>query len=127
MSEFNKISPLIETPGIDNLIILGAPVGNLAISNALSDKIADLERMFLRLKNIEAHHAFFPLKGGCGPQTLKFLKTLGRKLNETTQEPKSSFYMKQRIYIAIQVENAASVLGTLGDSDALSDVYYFLK
>ena len=36
LSEFNKISPLIETPGIDNLIILGAPVGNLAISNVLS-------------------------------------------------------------------------------------------
>ena len=50
LSEFNKISPLIETPGIDNLIILRAPIGNLAISNALSDKIVDLERMCLRLK-----------------------------------------------------------------------------
>ena len=35
--------------------------------------------------------------------------------------------MKQRISIAIQVGNAASVLGTLGDSDALSEVYYLLK
>ena len=69
----------------------------------------------------------FEIQGGCGPQTLKFLKTLGRKLNETTQEPKSSFYMKQRISIAIQVGNAAAVLGTLGDSDALSEVYYLLK
>ena len=69
----------------------------------------------------------FEIQGGCGPQTLKFFKTLGRKLNETTQEPKSSFYMKQRISIAIQVGNAASVLGTLGDSDALSEVYYLLK
>ena len=62
LSEFNKISPLIETPGIDNLIILGALVGNLAISNVLSDKIAELEFMCLRLKNIEVHHAFFLLK-----------------------------------------------------------------
>ena len=54
----------------------------------------------------------FEIQGGCGPQTLKFLKTLGRKLNETTQEPKSLFYMKQRISIAIQVGNAAAVLGT---------------
>ena len=69
----------------------------------------------------------FEIQGGCGPQTLKFLKTLGRKLNKTTQEPKSSFYMKQRISIAIQVGNAASVLGTLRDSDALSEVYYLLK
>ena len=35
--------------------------------------------------------------------------------------------MKQRISIAILVGNAAAVLGTLGDSDALSEVYYLLK
>ena len=76
LSEFNKISPLIETPGIDNLIILGAPVGNLAISNALSDKIADLERMCLCLKNIEAHHAFFLLKSSFSiPKLLYILRS----------------------------------------------------
>ena len=76
LSEFNKISPLIETPGIDNLIILGAPVGNLTISNVLSDQIADLERMCLRLKNIEAHHAFFLLKSSFSiPKLLYILRS----------------------------------------------------
>jgi hypothetical protein len=68
----------------------------------------------------------FEVQGGCGPQTSKFIKKLGKKLKEATQEPKSAFYMKQRISIAIQIGNAASVLGTLGESDALGQVFYLL-
>ena len=68
----------------------------------------------------------FGVQGGCGPKTSKFIKKLGEKLKETTQDPKSAFYMKQRISIVIHIGNAASVLGTLGESDALGQVFYLL-
>ena len=59
LSEFNNICTSIKTVGIVNLVILGAPIGDVAIAEALVDKTADLERLYLRLKSIEAHHASF--------------------------------------------------------------------
>lgn len=50
--------------------------------------------------------------GVIGPDTLKFLKTLGRRIRETSGKRKSFPYLIQQLAVAIQRGNAASVMGT---------------
>ena len=50
--------------------------------------------------------------GGMGTSTRKFIKELGKRLATTLQEPREAMYLKQRLAIAIQLGNAASVLET---------------
>ena len=69
----------------------------------------------------------FEVQGGCGPETLRFIRSLGKRLADATQEPKSVVYLKQRISVALQVGNSASVLGILGASGGLDEVFYLLK
>ena len=53
--------------------------------------------------------------GVIGPDTLKFLKTLGRRIREASGEGKSFPYLIQCLAVAIQRGNAASVRGTSED------------
>ena len=55
--EFQLLSPAIKTPRLEDLIVLGAPVEEDALTTALVENISDLKRMCLRLENIDAHHA----------------------------------------------------------------------
>ena len=48
-----------------------------------------------------------------GPDTLKFLKTLGRRIRDASGEGKFFPYPIQHLAVAIQRGNAASVMGTL--------------
>ena len=77
-----------------------------------------------RKKNIYAHldpsHSFTPVavetSGVVGPQSLAFLKDLGRRMRQVTGEERSLSYLRilQRVSVAVQRCNAASVLGTTG-------------
>ena len=55
----------------------------------------------------------FETCGTIGPESLPFLKELGRWLRSATGEPNSYIYLIQRLSVAIQVGNSISVLGTL--------------
>ena len=55
----------------------------------------------------------FKACGTIGPESLPFLKELGRRLRSATGEPNSYVYLIQRLSVAIQVGNSISVLGTL--------------
>ena len=50
--------------------------------------------------------------GACGPLTLEFLRDLGNRLRQATGEESSFAYLLQRLSVAVQRGNAASVLGT---------------
>ena len=63
----------------------------------------------------------FETQGACGSETEIFLRDLGRRLAETSFEPRASSFLKQR---ALQIGNAASVVGTLKESDCLEDIFY---
>ena len=67
---------------------------------------------------LEPVYSFVPIavesSGVFGPQTLEFLKELGHRLSRVTGEEKSYIYLLQRLSVAVQRGNAASVLGTLG-------------
>ena len=64
--------------------------------------------------------------GVCGLQSLKFIEDLRRRLRTTTDEANSKQYLLQRILAAIQRENTASVLRTLGQQEGLFDLTYNL-
>ena len=75
-----------------------------------------------RKKNIYAHldpsHSFTPVavetSGVVGPQSLAFLKDLGHRMRQETGDERSLSYLLQRVSVAVQRGNAASVLGTTG-------------
>ena len=50
--------------------------------------------------------------GACGSLTLEFLRDLGNRLRQATGEESSFAYLLQRLSVAVQRGNAASVLGT---------------
>ena len=66
--------------------------------------------------NLNLNHIFVPVVvetlGACGPKTLRFLTDLGHRLRSVTGEMNSCNYLFQRISVAIQKGNTASILGT---------------
>ena len=60
-------------------------------------------------------HFFTPLKMSVvfGSRTTEFLKELGYQLRQVSGEANSFVYLTQRLSVAIQLGNAASVLGTI--------------
>ena len=69
-------------------------------------------------------HLAFEIQGGVGPSTSTFLKNLCKKLCVCNQENRAGSFFRQRLSLAIQVGNAASVVGTVRDEDHLSELYY---
>jgi hypothetical protein len=51
--------------------------------------------------------------GSWGPEAVSFVSDLGRRIAERSGEPRSTEFLRQRMDIALQRGNAASVLGTL--------------
>ena len=51
--------------------------------------------------------------GVFGPQSLTFVKELGRRLRYQTGEKKAGIYLIQWLSIAVQLGNAISILGGL--------------
>ena len=65
-----------------------------------------------------------------GPQSMDFLRDLGRCLAHVTGEAKSMTYLLQRLSVAVQRGNAergnaTSLLGTKGHS-AISDIFFLV-
>ena len=55
----------------------------------------------------------FEIQGEAGPSTKVFWSKLCKKLSICTEEPRSGSFLEQRISLAIQIANAACVLGTM--------------
>ena len=51
--------------------------------------------------------------GSIGPDSVCFLRNLGRRLKSTAGEAQSFIYLLQRLSVAIQMGNSASMQGTL--------------
>ena len=61
-------------------------------------------------------------------EAIEFIEKLGNLIQERTGEGRAKIYLKQRISIAIQRSNAASVMGTFGeDFKGLDEIFYILK
>ena len=62
LGEFSEVCCGIQTPPLESLTVLGAPIGASAIISCLGDKIAALRILASRLPLLESHHAFYLLK-----------------------------------------------------------------
>ena len=72
-------------------------------------------------------HTFTPVAietaGLFGPDTLSFLGELGHRLRKVSGEAKSFSYLRQRLSIAMQHGNAASVMETMGGTIGFADFF----
>eukprot|EP00731_Ephydatia_muelleri_P032900 Em0024g444a len=70
-----------------------------------------------KYKHLDSCYFFTPVaietSGVFGPKTKEFLKELGLRLRQVSGEANSFAYLTQRLSVAIQRGNAASVLGTI--------------
>jgi len=85
-------------------------------------------KKFNKYKEIPQNYIFLPFCvetfGPWGEEAKKFIKELGTRIQLNTSEPRSTSFLMQRLSIAIQRGNAASVLGTLPDMQKLDEVFY---
>jgi len=62
--------------------------------------------------------------GAPGEEAAIFFRVIGRRIAVATGEPRSTQFLFQRLSIAIQRGNAASVVGTASRDCYLDDVFY---
>ena len=65
--------------------------------------------------------------GSWGQQGHSLVKEIGQKLSEITGEKRSTFYLFQRISMAIQRGNAACIVGTAPVSEGMEEVFDFVE
>ena len=72
-----------------------------------------------KYSHLDSTYLFVPVAietcGPFGPKPREFFEELGRRVKRATQEEKAYEYLMQRIAVAVQRGNAASVLGTMGN------------
>jgi hypothetical protein len=62
--------------------------------------------------------------GPFGDDAMNLVKELGRRLQSTSGETRASSFLIQRISLAIQRGNAASIFSTIPSSAKLNEIYY---
>ena len=65
--------------------------------------------------------------GAWGPQGLKLIKDIGKRICEVSGEKRSTFFLLQNIYMAIQRGNAACIVGTAPVSEGMEEVFDFVE
>ena len=68
----------------------------------------------------------FEIQDAAGPSTELFLSKLCMNLSICTEEPRAGSFLKQRISLAIQIANAACVLGTINDKNNFRRNFLFV-
>lgn len=81
-----------------------------------------------KYSELESRFIFIPFAvetfGAWGSDAKNLIKCIGRMIRGVTNEVKSTAYLIQRISIAIQRGNAASVMGTIPPSSSLGEIFY---
>ena len=80
-----------------------------------------------KYKDLENNYHFIPLAvetfGSWGPEGLKFVKEVGEKIQENTGEKHATSFLMQALSMSIQRGNASSVMGTVGTTSKLDEIY----
>ncbi|XP_074034392.1 uncharacterized protein isoform X2 [Leptinotarsa decemlineata] len=81
-----------------------------------------------KYQNLGNNYLFHPVAietfGGYGPEALLFIHELGRRIGQATKDHHSTSFLIERISIAIQRGNAASVLGTIPPSHNFDEIMH---
>ena len=64
------------------------------------------------------------VQGSLGESSEIFITRLCKMLCRTHEDQRTGSFLKQRISMALQIDNAACVLGTVSDRDAFEGIYY---
>ena len=84
-------------------------------------------RKFKRYEQVASLYTFCPFAvetlGPFGEEALKLVKELGRRIQESSGEIRSTSFLIQRISVAIQRGNSASILATVPPSDDLHEIF----
>ncbi len=82
----------------------------------------------IHYKDLMDQFIFVPVatetSGIFGSEGLALLKKIGSKISNVTQEKRSTSYLFQRIAVAIQRGNVASIMGTIPPTKNLSEIFY---
>ena len=62
--------------------------------------------------------------GSWGPSGLKFVKEIGKRIEDHTGEKQSTSYLFQSISMAIQRGNSTSIQGSVPDTRSLNEIFY---
>ena len=65
--------------------------------------------------------------GAWGPQGLKLIKDIGKRICEVSGEKRSTFFLLQNISMAVQRGNAACIVGTAPVSEGMEEVFDFVE
>ena len=78
--------------------------------------------------HLDPNHLFEPVaietSGAFGPSTRVFLEELGGRLKRVMGEAKGRSYLYQRLPMAVQRGNAASIMGTISPSSDHADFFF---
>ena len=105
---------------LDRSSLKSGSVAELAASNKHRKYKALLEQNYLILP-----FAVETLGVWCS-EAIGFIKKLGKMITQATGEKNSTLYLKQRISLAIQRNNAARVMGTFDVSENMKEIFYIL-
>ena len=64
------------------------------------------------------------VQGSLGESSESFITRLCKMLCRSHDDQRAGSFLKQRISMALQIGNAACVLGTVSDRDAFEEIYY---
>ena len=64
--------------------------------------------------------------GSWGPRGSNLIKMIGRKMREVTGEPRLTFFLFQRLSMAIQKGNSQCIIGTIPTTKGLDEIYEFV-
>ena len=62
--------------------------------------------------------------GPWGPNGLKFIQEIGRRISVESAEPRLTVFLRQAIRMAVQKGNAADVLSAICKGQGLEEIYY---
>ncbi|CAH2232168.1 jg12332 [Pararge aegeria aegeria] len=83
-----------------------------------------------KYENLDSSFIFVPFGvetlGPLGPEARALFKELSKRVIESTGDPRAGSYLGQRISLAIQRGNAASILGTVPRCGGFEDVLDFI-
>ena len=79
-----------------------------------------------KYKDLESSYVFTPIAvktfGSWGPESLKIIKDIERKIQDTTGEKHATEYLIQSLSMTIQRGNAVSIMGTVGQTQKLDEI-----
>ena len=84
-----------------------------------------------KYSSLAATYYFVPVAvetlGALGEEAAQFISNLSRRITATTSEPRSAAFLFQRLSVATQRGNAASVTGTSAQSAKLGDILFAVE